>query len=170
VTETRVDHGLFEGDQRYAIRCGALAAEAFYNKAGARIALMIEIDSTGETPVVPAKTAADLYRFTLKRLFDSERQASLAMYSLTVHNYAELGERMAEAARQSQAWDGRRGRPRSGTASAVVKQLLNAQQLYPEVAALARAVGYRVRVSDVEEVRTCQRLPCGALITFQLFR
>jgi hypothetical protein len=169
VTLTRVDHGFFEGDLKYSIRCGQLAAEAFHNKAGARIALMIEMDPLETVPAVSAGLAARLYFFPLKRLLTSASQPA-AEFSMTVRNYVELEERMAGAARKSRVWDGRRGRPSSGTAAGFVKELLNAEQLYPEVAALARQLGYRARVSDVEEVRICQRFPCGALVTFQLYR
>jgi hypothetical protein len=169
VTVTKVESGFFQNNQRYAIRCGSWSAQALYDKSGASIALMILDESNGAAPV-PAPIAARLYRLPLKRLFTPGGSAAASEYNLTVRNYTELETRMADAAQKSPAWDGDHGRPRSGASSAFVMRLLNTDHLYPEVSGLAGELGYRVRVSGVEEVRLCRRLPCGALISFQLYR
>jgi hypothetical protein len=169
VTVVQIADGFFQGNLQYTISCGKLAAKVFCDRAAARIALMIETDSSGTAPVIPASLAARLYLYPLKRLFAAESKPAAA-YSLTVRNYGELEGRMAAAAKNSPGWDSRHGHPTSGTAGEFVARSLNSGQLFPELTGLAKQLDYRVRVSDVEEVRTCQGLPCGALITFQFYR
>jgi hypothetical protein len=108
VTVTRVDHGVFKGDQRYAIQCGTLAAEAFYNNAGATIALMIEGNSTGMVPAVPADTAFRLYKFPLTRIFASEGNRAVR----------SIVSACATTWNSNSAWLTQRENPRGGIATA----------------------------------------------------
>lgn len=164
VSIVSVNSGFFTGQNRLTLSCGPLLAEAFYNPATATIALMLEDSTSAKTPPVPASTAARLYRLLLVRLLKG------SAYQLTIRNYIELGDRMAIAAGESKAWDRRRGRPRQGYPSAFVKQLLNTNHLFPEFSSLAGEFGYRLQVKDVEAVRLCDGLPCGAQVTFQMQR
>jgi hypothetical protein len=178
-----VDHGFYTGQRKYAVRCGLWLAEALYDRKSGNIALMIEGGASDPAPSVPAPVVASLTRLPLRRLFDGEEP--LATHSLTIRNYSELAQRLMEQARQSPSWDIGHGRPRRGTPGNFVREIMNKDQLYPELAALAAEFGFKVRVSEVEKVELCSgrqtasarasrdgagRVPCGALVTFQLYR
>ena len=180
VEVSTIDHGLFQGGQRFAVRCGPWYAEAIYQAAIPKISLFIDAGIGRPPPTVPAALAMRLFRLPLTRLFDVEGRPNSC--ELSVRNYVGLDKRIAAAALASPQWDTRRGRTRTGQIGTFVKQLINQQNLHSELIALVKEFGYHVQVSAVEEVPLCRAsdlslpdngrdgelVPCGGLIYFQL--
>ncbi|HYM76099.1 MAG TPA: hypothetical protein VE377_08990 [Candidatus Dormibacteraeota bacterium] len=179
VTVSEVSAGIFQGSHRYRITCGPWSVEAILRKTPS---IALQINSKEGDPIrnVPAQAAFRLYRLPLGRLLADQKVVQ--SYGLTVRGYQELGDRLANAASISDSWNSRLGRPRSAVSiSSLVKDLMDKQQLYPELVALAGQFGYEVRVSGVEKVELCRdpssthtgpshrgRVPCGGLITFRM--
>lgn len=177
-----IGQGLFMGGKKFAIRCGTWSAEAIYEKSIPKISLLIKAGIGEPPPPVPADLAMRLFRLPLTRFFAMEGTGD--RYDLAVQNYVGLGKRIAAAALASPTWDARHGHARSIRIGDFVKQLINEQNLHSELASLGATLGYRVRVSAVEEVPLCPAtelslpggrrasglVPCGGLVYFELIR
>lgn len=140
------------------------------------------------TPAATVNAAASAHTLAelLSAMTDVQPGAS---YRLAFGRYAELNARMAALAACSPQWDARRGRPSKQAAGPWVRQALADGPAYTELAEALRPAGWRVSIASVESVLLCRpaeidwaqaprrcaqapaasaRLPCGALITFEL--
>jgi hypothetical protein len=129
-----------------------------------------------------ARTLADL----LSAMAGAQPGAS---YRLGFGRYSELNARMAALAACSPEWDARVGRPETHAPGPWLRRALADHLAYRELVEALRPAGWRVSIASVESVLLClpaeidwtlaprpcaqapaesARLPCGALITFEL--
>jgi hypothetical protein len=67
--------------------------------------------------------------------------------------FPALSNRLVRLSRSSETWDGDRGRPRGDAApEEYVKTRVAIADLFPELVAIGRALGYDVEIAHVEKV------------------
>jgi hypothetical protein len=147
--------------------------------------LNLQIVTKGTAEVPPASQRTESWKSLLEQAF--REQGRKPTYLLTVGQYPELAPRLAVAAAASDNCNLKTGKPRSGEADAVIKDLIAHGRFFPELDALFEPFGYRVSVESVEAVMLCRwseiqphdvqqhpnirpdsLVPCGASLVFRL--
>lgn len=124
----------------------------------------------------------------LGKLFERVQQEGPlpAAFSFAMGGYEEPVEYLARTAACNSDWDGSRGRPVKGTASAYLLKQLSDEAAFRSLAEFFRGLGYRVRAVSVEQilVETCakpqcnarcagagkQKVPASAAISYEVFK
>lgn len=155
-----------------------------YHESSALLALSIAPGDKSAAPLAMSQRV-ELWRPLVKNFLAARGHRS--RYFFSVDDYPELGPRMAVAAVESGKWNGRSGRPASGSAEDFVRALLETRSLFAELDALWEPFGYRIFVHSVENVTQCHWrdieaagarahsevpadaiVPCGGAILFEL--
>jgi len=158
-------------EQQLVLPCGLLVATARVR--GQEIGLSVSEPSGQPLYNVADATAFALYAPLVARVL--AEAPGVDRWTLSVRGYQSFGPRLAAAAARDEGWNARTGKPRHDGPNAYVVAIANRARIFAEVQQIAGENNRNSRVISAEKVVLCpdpveprDRVPCGALVWFEL--